>query len=359
LVRYGRRKFGIVVSLLVTTLLTFPLMNNLSNPNEHVEVIAVLFAILLFVSMGDISLDAASCKELENPVLSSFIQMFYQSLGNIAGGLLLMKFARPADWYFFETNRPICSAESFTLAVGLLNGVVGLLLHFFYCERVLPEEEEEETPSFGRIFKFYLHFLRPKYKMCRFGVYLLLFGQGIKFFEVGFQPEAIYRGFPKELVPELGTICIFAGLGANMVVSRFLSRANVWTMVRVVYSIQLVFYALVFLSGSFSQPVVIAASIVMQMLHLVSFMLNASEVNTFGECSLAGVSITTLASLMNFGNNHWIQLKVIHLVGYHKAVGFGLVLAAAIGIGAGRVFRWIEAGQPEGHLVTAEDRKKD
>ena len=66
---------------------------------------------LLFVSMGDISLDAASVKELDNPVLSSYIQIFFQSLGNISGGLLLMKFVTPqADWYLFTTKKPVCSA---------------------------------------------------------------------------------------------------------------------------------------------------------------------------------------------------------------------------------------------------------
>jgi len=61
--------------------------------------------------MGDISLDAASVKELDNPVSSSYIQMFYQSLGNIAGGLLLMKFVKPnSDWYLFETKQAVCSA---------------------------------------------------------------------------------------------------------------------------------------------------------------------------------------------------------------------------------------------------------
>jgi hypothetical protein len=62
--------------------------------------------------------------------------MFYQSLGNIAGGLLLMKFVKPnSDWYLFQTKTAICTAETFTLAVGAINLIVGLLLHFFYKER--------------------------------------------------------------------------------------------------------------------------------------------------------------------------------------------------------------------------------
>ena len=82
--------------------------------------------------MGDISLDAASAKELNDPILSSMLQLFFQSLGNIAGGLLLMKLIKPSSWYFFKLEEGFCTAESFTLTVGVVSGVVGLLIHFFY-----------------------------------------------------------------------------------------------------------------------------------------------------------------------------------------------------------------------------------
>ena len=35
LVKYGRRKFGIVLSLLVTTVLTFPLVQDLTKPDKY------------------------------------------------------------------------------------------------------------------------------------------------------------------------------------------------------------------------------------------------------------------------------------------------------------------------------------
>jgi hypothetical protein len=66
---------------------------------------------------------------------------------------------------------------------------------------VLEEEAREELPSFGKIFKYYLHFLNPRYKLCRFAIYLLVFNQGIKFFGAGYQPEAVYRGFDKDIIP--------------------------------------------------------------------------------------------------------------------------------------------------------------
>lgn len=121
--------------------------------------------------------------------MSSYIQMCFQSIGNIFGGLFLIKMAKPnSDWYLFETKSPVCTAQTLILIVGGINLVVGLLLHFFYKERVLEDEAEEDIPSFKKIFKYYLHFLNPRYKMCRFIIYLLVFNQGLKFFTASFQP---------------------------------------------------------------------------------------------------------------------------------------------------------------------------
>ena len=108
-VKYGRRKFWIVIGLLMTTIMTFPLVKNLTNQNEHIEVVFLIFMILLFVSMGDIAIDAASAKELNNPVLSSMLQLFFQNIGFIFGTLILLKLVGPTDW-FFTKNKRICSA---------------------------------------------------------------------------------------------------------------------------------------------------------------------------------------------------------------------------------------------------------
>ena len=57
---------------------------------------------MLAVSMGDICIDAASVKELNNPVLSSNLQLVFQSFGNIVGGLVMVKFAGPSNWILFK-----------------------------------------------------------------------------------------------------------------------------------------------------------------------------------------------------------------------------------------------------------------
>lgn len=120
-----------MLSLLATTILSYPLTWHLTDPAQHMQVVLLIFIVLIFVSMGDIALDAASVKELENPVLSSMLQLFFQSFGMIAGGFLMMKIVRPSDWKFFKSDA-LCSPQTFVLLVGAINGLVALLIHFFY-----------------------------------------------------------------------------------------------------------------------------------------------------------------------------------------------------------------------------------
>lgn len=104
---------------------------------------------------------------------------------------------------------------------------------------------------------------------------------------------------------------------------------------------------MIYLSDCFSNQMVIASIIIIQLIHMMEFLLNSSKVNTFGEASLAGLSITTLASLMNFGNNSWLQLKVISMIGYNYSVAAGLIIGLITAIYSGRIMVWIESGLPE------------
>lgn len=113
------------------------------------------------------------------------------------------------------------------------------------------------------------------------------------------------------------------------------------------FILQLIVYSLIFFLNSFTYYSVIASVIMRQTLHLMTFLLNSSKVNTFGEASLAGLAITTLASLMNFGNNSWLQLKAISLWGYEDCVVGGLAFSFLLAIFSTRIMDWIDSGKDE------------
>ena len=81
--------------------------------------------------MGDICVDALAATELNDPVLSGALQAIFQPVGNIAGGLLIMKFSTNS-WEFIGLSGPICTPESFCLFMGVLCVVVGIIAHFLF-----------------------------------------------------------------------------------------------------------------------------------------------------------------------------------------------------------------------------------
>ena len=129
--------------------------------------------------------------------------------------------------------------------------------------------------------------------------------------------------------------------------SKFVTKENLWTLVKNIYYVHLALFVIVFATNSFNWYVVIINIVLTQLIHAMAFLLNSSKVNSFGEIKLAGLCITTLASLMNFGNNSWIQLKVIQIVGYYPSLTFGLLLSILMGIFSDPIFKWIENGLSE------------
>jgi Na+/melibiose symporter-like transporter len=86
---YGRRKFWIVISMTVASLVIFLISFIADDESKQIPTAALLFVMTLCVSVQDISTDALGVKELRKPELSSFLQSVFQQLGIVAGSLLL------------------------------------------------------------------------------------------------------------------------------------------------------------------------------------------------------------------------------------------------------------------------------
>lgn len=97
---YGRRKFWIVISLFIKSILTYPLALVANSQEDYKTTVAILFAIMLFVSVGDVAIDASSVIELEDPVLAGYLQAGMQPLGNVVGSFLILKAINPTFWLF-------------------------------------------------------------------------------------------------------------------------------------------------------------------------------------------------------------------------------------------------------------------
>lgn len=123
--------------------------------------------------------------------------------------------------------------------------------------------------------------------------------------------------------------------------SRFIDEKNLWQMMRKTYIVQLLVLLAIFCFDSFSYEIVYATIIINTLMHLMSFLLTSTKINTFGESQLAGVCITTLASFLNLGNNGYLQQKVTASVGYYPSVIGGFVLASLFALFYNRIADWV------------------
>lgn len=128
----------------------------------------------------------------------------------------------------------------------------------------------------------------------------------------------------------------------NTIVSRFLTKDNVYKFMFYLYIIQLVLSTGIYLLDSFEYHAVFFTLFFISLISYMRFLLKSTIINGFGNSSLPGLCLTTLASFSNFGNNTYIQLKAYDLFGYYWAVGGGLLVAWIFAIFMKKFIKWIQ-----------------
>ena len=196
-------------------------------------------------------------------------------------------------------------------------------------------------PQVKEILRYYLHFVKPKYNLCRHVIFFIIANQGLKFFSVNFNPEAITRGFSKNDSANIENICMGVSIIVNTIFSRFISKDNVYKFLLYLYIAQLLLSTGIYFVDSFEYHAVFFTLFFISLISYMRFLLSSTIINGFGNSSLPGLCLTTLASFSNFGNNAYIQLKAYDKFGYYWAVGGGLVIAWIFAIFMNKFIKWI------------------
>lgn len=200
-------------------------------------------------------------------------------------------------------------------------------------------------PGIRTIGRYYLHFVSPRYTVCRHVIFFLVCMQGLKFFKVNFGVEAIHRGLDKEKVAGMENLCTIIGLVVNTVLSKFITRENIYATLTYFYFLELLLYSALFWADSFDEQTAILTIGFMQIVAFIRFLMNSSLINSFGNSQFAGLCLTILASFSNLGNNSWLQLRLNSQFGYSAVVMGGLVYAWLMGLVLKRFIVWIRAGE--------------
>lgn len=116
----------------MTSILTYPLAFIADKEEDYKVTIALLFVIFVFISMGDVGLDAAAVVELDDPVLAGYLQAAMQPLGGIVGSLLILNSNKPEFWEFLGITGGLCTTQALLVGIAVVGLCITVLLHFFY-----------------------------------------------------------------------------------------------------------------------------------------------------------------------------------------------------------------------------------
>lgn len=122
-------------SLLAASVLTYPLAFIADKQKEYKVVIAILFVLVLMVSMGDVAVDAMAIKELDDPALAGYLQAGMLPMGSIIGRTIILNCTKPGFWTFLGIQGSLCTVQTLFTAISAIGLVAALLVHAIYKER--------------------------------------------------------------------------------------------------------------------------------------------------------------------------------------------------------------------------------
>ena len=210
-------------------------------------------------------------------------------------------------------------------SISLLIGLGCLLMHFYFAETRLEEEEEAAEKPLWKIYSMYKVFLWPSYRYFRTFWFMSLYYQGFNFFLAGYNYEMIGKGFSRDLLNTIDNCNIVFQL---LLVYFFGKYANHWGFAR---SLQLNFamILMVLLPLWIWFPVsvlpVSATSFLMGVLSQWEFLIAVSINAHFPEMGITGMIYTGNASGFNLGRMVSLHTALLQ----HKSWRFW----AALGMG--------------------------
>ena len=118
-----------------------------------------------------------------------------------------------------------------------------LIMHFFFEETYIEEEENPTEKSLCKVYSIYRYFFFPSYRYFRTFVMMVFYSQGFNLFVAGYNYELINKGFSRDTINTIDNLNIIFQLAAIYFLGKY---ASYWGFSR---SLQLVnfFLLLVFL----------------------------------------------------------------------------------------------------------------
>ena len=130
--------------------------------------------------------------------MASQLQSIAASFGTVLGSLLLLKLTSREFAHKLGMEEAFTSPSVVMRVLSITYVATVLVMHFIFTETSLDFEKKGTKKSVLEIVSYARTFLNPKSQYFRLIIFMLVFYQGLKFFDAGYEYELVRHGFSRD-----------------------------------------------------------------------------------------------------------------------------------------------------------------
>jgi hypothetical protein len=184
-------------------------------------------------------------------------------------------------------------------------------------------------------------------RYCRTALFFLIYYQGLKFFEAGYDYELIKAGFSRDTSNSISNLIALPIICMTFYMGGWIAKLGNRQSLLVGLGFLSLLYSVVIAVFPLS-PYVVACSMFASV-SLITFknMVLYIIINSFPIHAVSGMFITILLSVWNLGELKTFNTLIIDVVGWRPAAIAGIALQLLILAALPKILGWIEAGSIE------------
>jgi len=181
-----------------------------------------------------------------------------------------------------------------------------------------------------------------KSKYCRTIIFFLIYYQGLKFYEAGYDYELVKSGFSRDTSNSISNLIVLPVLGLTFFMTGLINKTGLQPSLITTLLAQCALYTFNILVFSHNPHIIVVTQFLAQTLITYKNMILYIIINSFPLHGLSGMFITIMLSVWNLGELKTFNTLIIDVFGWKACALFGVGLQIVIICYIPKIFEWID-----------------
>lgn len=190
-------------------------------------------------------------------------------------------------------------------------------------------------------------FLNINSKYCRTIIFFLIYYQGLKFYEAGYDYEMVKTGFSRDTSNSISNLIAMPVLALTFFMTGLINKMGLMPSLIISMFLQCCLYTFNIIVFSHNPHIVILTQFLAQALITFKNMVLYIIINSFPLHALSGMFITIMLSVWNLGELKTFNTLIIDVFGWKICALLGVGLQVLIICCIPNIFEWINNGVVE------------